>query len=188
MQYTLYPTKDSTIYEQYPHMNAGLDPSLDLIKTVISSASVDTVLNSRIVMQFDTDLIESLISSSTVSSGSTYTLELTPNTYSNLPEAFDINVHALTITSASVISSDSWNMGLGLKQYYPSQSSGITWASKGVSRYTVDNTLWNTGSFVATTTGSWQTIPGGGNWLTSVNYSQSFEYEVDNISILLAIQ
>ncbi len=52
-----YPTKDSTIYEQYPVRNTGLDAILEINKKIIGSSSY----NSRVLVDFDYANISSSI-------------------------------------------------------------------------------------------------------------------------------
>ena len=54
-----YPTKDTTVYEQYPHKNTGLDAVLEINKTIINSSSY----NSRVLLDFDYPAISQSISS-----------------------------------------------------------------------------------------------------------------------------
>ncbi|KKL20250.1 hypothetical protein LCGC14_2457350, partial [marine sediment metagenome] len=51
MHYFLFPLKDSTIYQDRPTQNAGIDQIIEINKEVVTDG--DVPYNSRILMQFD---------------------------------------------------------------------------------------------------------------------------------------
>lgn len=164
-----YPTKDSTIYELYPEKNTGLDAMLEINKTIVGSGSY----NSRILLDFD----YVAISKSIVDVG------LNPN-------AFDYQLK-LFIAEANEIPFDytlycyptygDWSMGVGRYSNSPETKDGASWRYRVSANNTA--TAWETSSFVANTTASWNTDPGGGVWYTSSIASQSYSYTTSDLSM-----
>lgn len=179
-----YPTRDATIYEQYPNRNTGLDAILEISKVLVATGSaISGSYNSRILLDFD----YSAISSSIVSLG------YNPNSFRyNLKmyvaEAKEIPVN-YTLYAYPI--SGSWNMGIGRYGNIPQTTAGVSWRY----RQSDDdlNSAWQTSSYAATVTASWATTVGGGNWFTSSIASQSFNYissdvDMDITSIINQVQ
>lgn len=164
-----YPTKDATIYEQYPEKNTGLDAMLEVDKTVVNSGSY----NSRILLNFD----YSAISASIVSLGYnpnrfTYNLKMYVAEANEIP--VDYTLYAYPV-------SDTWTMGIGRYGNYPETTAGVSWRYRESAA--IIGTSWSTASFSAGTTGSWATTPGGGTWYTASVASQSFSYTTSDIDM-----
>jgi len=164
-----YPTKDATIYEQYPNKNTGLDDILEINKVVINSSSY----NSRVLLNFDYNAISSSIAS----------LGYNPN-------AFNYNLK-LFVAEANEIPTDyslycyptsgSWDMGVGRYGNIPETTTGVSWTYR---RSATDlSSRWETGSFTANTTGSSVATKGGGVWYTNFVASQSFSYTTSDIDM-----
>ena len=169
-----YPTRDATIYEQYPNRNTGLDAILEISKNIVATGSAASgSYNSRILLDFD----YAAISASIVSLG------YDPNNFQyNLKlyvaEAKEIPVN-YTLYAYPV--SGSWNMGVGRFGNIPQTTAGVSWRY----RESLDNinSAWTTSSFAATVTASWATTAGGGTWYTSSVASQSFDYTTSDVDM-----
>ena len=164
-----YPTKDATIYEQYPQKNTGLDAVLELNKVIIGSGSY----NSRILLNFDyTQISSSIVSLGYNPNNFIYNLKLYVTEADEIPLDYSLYAYLL---------SDSWNMGIGRYSNYPETTDGVSWYY----RQTADDiaTSWKTGSFTTLTTGSWSVTKGGGTWYTSSVASQSFSYTTADVDM-----
>lgn len=164
-----YPTKDATIYEQYPERNTGLDAILEINKTIINSSSY----NSRILLNFD----YTAISSSIVSLGYNpnqfnYSLKLYVAEANEIPVSYTLEAYPVF---------GSWDMGVGRYNNLPQTTTGVSWYYK-TSADDVSSS-WPTSSFTALTTGSWATTPGGGNWYTSSYATQSYDYTTSDMDM-----
>lgn len=164
-----YPTKDATIYEQYPQMNTGLDAMLEISKTIVGTGSY----NSRALLNFDyTAISQSIVTLGYNPNQFTYNLKLFVSEADEIP--LDYSLYCYPVSGA-------WSMGVGRYGDYPQTTTGVSWYYKT----TADNiaTAWTTSSFANSVTGSWSTIPGGGTWYTSSAASQSFSYTTSDISM-----
>jgi hypothetical protein len=161
--YKIFPTKDSTLYSQYPEMNTGLD---EIIESSTFNIGTDVVpQTSRMLVQFDsseiTDIVDNKIS------GSTFTPYL---------RIFTANVSSLNLTASLEAHplSQSWDMGSGKYLDSPQKTNGCSWVFSGTS----GSSQWQTSSFSTNVTASFQnTNKGGGVWYTVSGSSQSFEYQ-----------
>lgn len=158
-----YPTKDSTIYEQYPVRNTGLDAILEINKKIIGSSSY----NSRVLVDFD----YANISSSIVGLGHnpnlfSYSLKMYVVEANEIPSDYSLYCYPI---------SGSWNMGLGRYGNSPQTTDGVSW------QYRDNNSAWITGSYGANATGSWNILQGGGVWFDNVYASQSYTYTTSDI-------
>lgn len=144
MIYSLFPTKDATLYEFSSSMNSGIDEILEITKIVSSSKTPDT-FNSRIVIDFDTSNVSSSVGTGEISGSDGQQpkifLKLFNVTQEQVPAEYKLAVSPL---------SESWAMGLGKTTYSPSTKEGCSWDYK-------------TG---ATAADSWAT-PGGTIYLES---------------------
>lgn len=150
MIYSLYPTKDATIYEHYNSINTGLDSILEVSK------DIDRVCSSRSLLQFNL----------TYSSASAYYLRLQQSEIIESPISYSIAIHPL---------SSSWEMGAGKFNDYPSISSSVCWT------HNTSTTRWQTGSYQANYTGSYNITAGGGVWNYQTVATQSFNYTQGDI-------
>lgn len=165
-----YPTKDSTIYEQYPNRNTGLDAILDISKVV--SDTGDTY-NSRILLDFDYTAI----------SASIVDLGYDPNNFQYnlkmyIAEAKEIPVN-YTLYAYPI--SGSWNMGIGRFGNIPQTTAGVSWRYQQTAADLLS--AWPTSSYSANVTASWVTTEGGGTWYTSSVASQSFDYTTSDVDM-----
>lgn len=166
MIYSIFNIKDATIYERYPILNTGIDTSLEVGQLVESTSSY----SSRVLVKFDLAQLASKFSNSLLTQTASYYLRLTATEPSELPLAYDIYAYPI---------SQSWNMGTDRYSTVATTSNGVSWQYKLTSANT--SSAWTTSSFATGTTGSWTTIPGGGNWYTASVHSQSFNYESADI-------
>jgi len=158
--YKIFPSKDTTIYSQYPNKNTGLNEIL--------SVSIEDAQNSgnpqanRILIQFlDTeisDVINNKINNATWSAS----LRLFASEVNGLNGNTTIEAYQI---------SGSWDMGTGKYAYNPEYTNGANWYARSSS----GSGNWMTSGFPIHVTGSYGPIPGGGNWYTTA-YTQSFSY------------
>lgn len=145
--YKIFPEQDASIYSQYPTMNAGLDPILD-----ISNNSIYQV--ARSLIKFNQEEINSVINNSI--SGSNFEAYL---------KAYISNVEGITQDTILEIYpiSGSWSNGNGQYLDSPLNSSGVSWYYQN---YEINN-IWNTGSSQNYVTSSCLSNNlGGGTWFT----------------------
>jgi hypothetical protein len=164
-----YPTKDTTIYEQYPQKNTGLDAILEISKTIVGTGSY----NSRTLLDFDYTAISQSISSLGYNAKLfSYSLKLYVAEANEIPS--DYTLYCFPVSS-------SWSMGVGRYGNYPETTTGVSWTYKT----TADDltSAWQTASFAANATASWATRPGGGTWYTGSVASQSFSYTTSDVDM-----
>jgi hypothetical protein len=164
-----YPTKDTTIYEQYAERNTGLDAMLEINKTVINTGSY----NSRILLNFDYPTI----SASIVSLGYNpnlfrYNLKMYVAEANEIPADYSLYCYPV---------SGSWNMGVGRFGNVPETTDGVSWTYRNTSDDL--STAWKTGSYGTNVTASWTTVKGGGTWYTSSVASQSYSYTTSDLDM-----
>lgn len=159
MHYFIYPTKDATIYSGsvgggsiVKHkINTGLDAILEIDKRTQPDYLEDSW--SRILLQFD-------LSSWTTHSNEYYYLNLYDAGTEEVPISNTLYCYAV---------SQSWSMGAGTLNDYPSTLDGVSWTYRDA----------------AETSDLWATR--GGTWYSGLTYpvgsvaSQSFEYSSDDI-------
>jgi len=170
---TIYPTKSNTIYSQFPNKSTGKDQILDLIKIPAGEPAIEgdettnyaETYNSRILLQFDLSEISSSIQSGKIGSNFYSYLTLKATNVQNL--SLDYTIYAYPI-------SGSWTQGSGFFNNNPEVTNGSSWKYRDSK---LQGTFWKTGSYNAGSTGSYSTIPGGGNWFTSSFASQRFQNE-----------
>ena len=111
MIYSIFPTKDVTLFEKYPEMNTGIDEVLTIEK--ISSSSVSPVTyNSRALLKFDIDWTK--ISDSW---NAAY-LNMYVTEEKNIGADYKLVVHSVT---------ESWDQGLGRAGHSPKTNVGASW-------------------------------------------------------------
>lgn len=148
----------------------GRDQVMDLVKISAGEPTFegeDTVyyadtVNSRILLQFDLTEVSRSISQGKISSNFFSYLTLKSANSQNL--ANDYTIYAYPV-------SGSWVQGKGFLNSNPDITDGSSWKYRSGK---LEGTLWKTGSYNPTSTGSFSTISGGGNWFTSSFASQSF--------------
>jgi hypothetical protein len=162
--YKLFPTKDASIYSQYPTKNSGLDEILDisLYKSIEEIGEV-----SRILLAFSNTEISDLLNSKIGLKNYKAYLKLYLANASEIP--LDYTLYCYPI-------SGSWNMGIGRAANIPATTDGVSWKY----RDTLDGSIFT--SSVSNATNAYNgTNIGGGSWWTGSNLiaTQSFNYITD---------
>ena len=167
--YKIFPNKDSSIYSNYPTLNAGRDEVLEVsvknstsiagISENIGSTNLDDIRRSLISFS-DTDIstIKSFNSQSFAAN-----LRLFLANAENLTQDYTIECYPVA---------QSWIMGTGKFNDNPITTDGVCWQTTGpVSSSLAWNSSYGTMQYLFTT--------GGGTWYTSYKASQSFDYTSD---------
>lgn len=193
MIYTLYPQKDTTIYERTESLNTGVDSVIELKHELVGSSSR---YNSRILMKFDTTDLQSKINSGKIPLNSAkYYLSLRSAEVREIPQEYKIYAYPI---------SASWSNGTGRYFNSPITTDGASWTyrtakSVGVewdvpptvqdfewdeiSQTWVDaDLLWGV-NLSANVTSSFFSVEGGGTWwdYDGVECTQSFSYESSDV-------
>ena len=116
MIYTVYPYKDTTIYQHSNKLNAGIDEILELTKHV-KTPEINGINNSRILLNFDIATFKSESAIPTVA-----TLKLFTANVSGIIN--DYNVRLAPIGAAY----KDWTMGTGKTIHNPPSEDGASWA------------------------------------------------------------
>lgn len=177
MYKTIYPSKDSTLYSQVKEQNTGLDQIIEISKNTVGAPSVEgdstvyysSTYNSRIFIQFDLTEISSSIVSGNIREDARYYLVLKATEAESVPVNYTLYAYPV---------SGSWLNGRGFYNNNPVITDGVSWEYHNSK---LDGEKWITSSYNANSTGSYDTIPGGGNWYTNVVCSQSFNHELPDI-------
>ena len=113
--YQLFPSKDATLYQEYPATNTGIDEILELSKTSQYNPS-------RIVVAFDQQQIENVVDNKiipTITSGSWNAyLRMYCSEVNSLPTQFNINIDPV---------GNAWDMGTGRLANSPTTVDGVSW-------------------------------------------------------------
>jgi len=167
--YKIFPSKDASIYSQYPNKNTGLDEILDVSTKAINLSGDPQA--TRFLIQFSNDEISNIINNKI--SGSTWQANL---------RGYQSEINGLNVTTYLELYpiSGAWDMGTGKYSYSPEYTNGVSWTWRGYS----GSNEWTTSSFSAYVTGSYQDEEGGGTWYTSsanatvlpIFSTQSFTY------------
>ena len=160
MIYSIYSSFDSTIYENAPNQNTGIDSILELTKIVNGT----DIYNSRILTKFDITDISASIANGTITNPKFYLNLYTADVY-EIPYSYNIE---------SNIISQSWQQGIGKSDDTPETIEGVSWVYRD--GYT-PGTIWLTSSYSDGSTGDYITNTGGGTWYTASAASHSFEFE-----------
>lgn len=169
MHYFILPLKDSTLYEETPRLNAGLDQIVQLEHTLYTEKSgsysgsvyqVDTISGSyvsRIVLQFNLSAFSQsfFVTESIASSSLKYYLNLFISEAEEIPLSYSLYVHPL---------SGSWQMGEGYRDILPYDSGGVSWTYKD------GETSWS---------------QAGGDFYSASGFvaTQSFEYQSSDVLV-----
>lgn len=171
--YSLYPTRDSTIYEKNPRRNSGIDQILEISKIVPHTPDPDghfweAIFNSRILIEFNTAQLNVLRANGTIPSYATYYLNLRATEATDMPINYTLHAHPVA---------SSWENGSGHYNDYPEITEGVSWKYRD-GYYLETGTEWLSGSLGATTSSFYSSTPGGGVWHSGSNYeaTQSFDY------------
>lgn len=121
MIYSIFPSRDATIYENSENTNTGIDEILELTK-IVSSSKQPGVSNSRILIDFDTTAISQSIVSGEISGSdgndAKYFLKIFNSTQEEIPYSYTLEVAPI---------SQSWDMGIGKTTHFPLTQEGVSW-------------------------------------------------------------
>lgn len=172
--YKIYPQKDTTLYSEYPHLNAGLDQILEVSNNPSEFTLSGVAEVRRALLAFNTTEILNVWNTYAISAPSTDVyLKLYTADATGLPESKTVYVNT---------AAQSWSMGTGKFGDTPQNLDGANWMYANYD----GGTAWSTASNLGFT-GSWLAggTVGGGTWFTSSTYtfSQSVTYDVSDLSI-----
>lgn len=179
--YKIFPTKDASIYTEYPSMNTGLDEILEC-----STYIKDTLPQvSRYLTQFSDTEINDVINNKI--SGSQFEVHF--KNYQAVVSGLNLN----TTLYVNPISG-SWGMGTGHYLDSPLTENGVSWTWQDSS----GSIQWSTSSFGIYATASYSGLNyGGGVWYTgsslglnitqtqSFNYSDPLDIDIDVTNTIL---
>jgi len=178
--YKIFPTKDTTLYSNYPSMNTGLDAICETTNTLNLDGNPGA---SRFLTQFDTEEIQDIINNKI--SGDSYKVYFK----SFIATAEGINAD----TSIEVLTlAQQWNNGTGYYLDSPQTTDGASWYYPLLSGsgYWLESGS-NSGYYFTSSFDSTYVSVGGGNWYTGSNFkvTESFglrtikdiELDVSNI-------
>ena len=187
-----YAERDTTIYEQYPERNYGIDEILELEKIASGSVNSQTGLidantyNSRILIDFGseiTSLAQSItngdipsISTNNITSASIF-LNLHASDASDLLQSYTIKAYPI---------SESWDNGNGYNSDNPPTKVGSSWYNRSGDAVAQSGIAWNVSDAHSENTSAGTSNElGGGTWITGSGYeaSQSFENQSPDIRI-----
>ena len=153
--YQLFPSKDATLYQEYPATNTGIDEILELSKTSQYNPS-------RIVVAFDQQQIENVVDNKiipTITSGSWNAyLRMYCSEVDSLPTQFNINIDPV---------GNAWDMGTGRLANSPTTVDGVSWYfPTTLTSWSISGSYGITGSYSSS-------ISGGGSWYENYTTTQS---------------
>jgi len=178
--YKIFPNRGTTLYSKDPDKNTGLDSILEVYnKTHFTDIFISSAEVARFLISFDQTEINNVINNRI--SGSQW--------QSNL-KGFIANATGIVNNATLYVYpiAQDWTNGTGRESDDPDTENGAAWSWKDYN----GGTRWQTGSFTAYTTGSFQSAnPGGGVWYTgsisgSLEFTQSYAINSDkdlNINI-----
>ena len=164
--YKIFPSKDASIYSEFPTKNTGIDEILDLSKTLnatstaLGSISYETA---RLLIQFPTDQIQSVIQNYVGTSSYDCYLKLYLSYASEIPIDYTLITYPI---------SESWEMGIGRINNSPITTNGVSWKYRNYD----SGIEWTTSSFATNSTASFSGSNGGGTWYYNQYATQSFTY------------
>jgi hypothetical protein len=153
--YQLFPSKDATLYHEYPDTNTGMDEILELSKTTAYDPS-------RIVIAFDQQQILNTVNNrinTTMTSGSWNAyLRMYCSEVDSLPTQLDIYIDPV---------GNAWDMGTGRLANSPTTTNGVSWT------YPTTTTSWFINGMSGITGSYSGSTGGGGAWYTGSSVTQS---------------
>jgi hypothetical protein len=152
----VYPIQDTTIYEQYPYINAGIDSILE-----ISKIKNGSVYESRPIIQFDLSEINSKISKFNLTNIK-YVLKLFIAEENEVENSYAIEAHPVA---------QQWDNGNGKYYNQPATILGASWKNNKA------NSEWILNASASGVDSNYSTVSGGGNWYTASMGSQTFTYD-----------
>ena len=149
--YKIFPTKDATLYSEYPLMNTGLDEMTE-IRNIETSLSNNTSV-SRYVSQYDQGEIDYIFDELIGENNYQINLRNFVATAESINQESKIEIFPLAFP---------WTNGTGYYLNSPQTQDGVSWA------YQNNNDKWPTSSFGKYITASFtDSTPGGGVWWNS---------------------
>jgi hypothetical protein len=161
--YKIFPTKDSTIYSEFPESNTGLDEILECSSYIKES----TPNYSRYLIQFSQSEINNLLE------------DIEESNFKVFLKNYSAVIEGLNTTTQLYIYpvAERWEMGTG--RYNEMSTNGVSWIWKD----NQESEEWETLNFDPYVTASFlNNNPGGGTWYTGSNlnlnviHSHSFSY------------
>ena len=186
MKRIYYAERDTTLYEKTPEQNSGLDEILELIKISSASLANADTYNSRILIDFGTEITsiaQSITDGNipTIDNGHITSASIFLNLHAS--DASDL-LQSYTIKAYPV--SESWDNGSGYMSDLPATKVGSSWYNRSGDAVAQTGIPWNTASAHSGNTSAGPTNSlGGGTWITGSEYeaSQSFQNESPDINI-----
>jgi len=156
MIYSIFPTKDSTLFEVSESMNTGIDEIL-FIEKIVSSSLQPGISNTRATIQFDLDGVSQSLAAGTIDS--TNGIQFYLNLYTTEATAIPLEYGVMAIPL-----SESWGMGVGRTTNNPITTEGASWKYRFGE---IDATEWLS--------------PGGTTGSSGNVHTQSFNYNLTDI-------
>ncbi len=186
MKRIYYAERDTTLYEKTPEQNSGLDEILELIKISSASLANADTYNSRILIDFGTEITsiaQSITDGNipTIDNGHITSASIFLNLHAS--DASDL-LQSYTIKAYPV--SESWDNGSGYMSDLLATKVGSSWYNRSGDAVAQTGIPWNTASAHSGNTSAGPTNSlGGGTWITGSEYeaSQSFQNESPDINI-----
>ncbi len=168
--YKIFPSKDATLYSEYPYMNTGLDEMTE-IRNIQSSLSNNTAV-SRYVSYYDQSTINYVFDNLIKENNYQINLRNFVATAESINQSSTVEIFPLA---------SSWTNGTGYYLDSPQTQDGVSWL------YSTDDTQWSTSSFKEYITASFiDSNRGGGVWYTGSSnpnlilpVTQSFNVRVE---------
>ena len=159
--YKIFPTKDASIYSNYPTKNSGIDEILDISLYTSIDETRDV---SRALLAFSNTEIADILSTKIGVTNYKAYLKLYLANASEIPSDYTLYCHPI---------SGSWNMGTGRAANVPETSNGVSWRFRDI----FDGSVFTSSIASATNAYNGNNI-GGGSWHTGSNLiaTQSFTY------------
>ena len=170
MIYSIYPSKDSTIYNSSIYQNTGLDEIIELNKVLSGSSSVITA-NSRIMMKYNSSDITDILTAAGISTADFRIRCYTADVH-EIPLSYVVEARAV---------SQSWEMGVGKFEDSPPITDGVSWRYRDIYL----GNAWATDSLAPGSENFYDaySYPGGATWYSAYQATQSFEFESTDINI-----
>lgn len=170
MRYSIYPQKDTTLYEASASMNAGIDA----IAEVSKATTYDGNYNTRVLMQFDLTEISDMIASSSIANPR-FKLRLWADEAKEIPVEYELEAHAVIET---------WAGGTGRSDNWPQTTVGAGWSYRhgadAADPWIIPSV---TPVYDVNETGSWSSVRGGGNWYIAPSASQAYNFETADVDM-----
>lgn len=151
--YKIFPTKDTTLYTEFPNMNTGLDEIIEA-STYVKNSKGQV---SRYLVQFSTSEITNIIENQTLNGEWTAYLR----NFNAIVTGLNLDTKLEFYPISGI-----WGMGTGRFGDSPTVSNGSSWNWLDYS----GSVKWPITSFPTYVTASWSNdVEGGGNWYTGSN-------------------